>query len=141
MVFYKESNTLFLTSTLTAIIIFSMYTPVIDNIKVKGQSINTNTSEGIISANNNTVTNFNTSKNNDTPIINNSTTNDTTKKNVIFIHPDGTIQSHFNAMRLIEAGPNGSINWDNLTHIAVYKGHLKDSLTSTSEVLLYMVAE
>jgi alkaline phosphatase len=55
-----------------------------------------------------------------------------TKRNVIFIHPDGTTQSHFSSARLLEAGPDGFINWDMLPEVAIYKGHLKDALTSTS---------
>ncbi|MPZ07434.1 MAG: hypothetical protein GEU26_13645 [Nitrososphaeraceae archaeon] len=40
--------------------------------------------------------------------------NDTTsaRRNVIFIHPDGTTQSHYSAVRLLEVGPDGQINWD-----------------------------
>jgi alkaline phosphatase len=55
-----------------------------------------------------------------------------TKRNVIFIHPDGTTQSHFSSARFLEAGPDGSINWDLLPEVAIYKGHMKDALTSTS---------
>jgi alkaline phosphatase len=55
-----------------------------------------------------------------------------TKRNVIFIHPDGTTQSHFSSARFLEAGPDGLINWDMLPEVAIYKGHMKDALTSTS---------
>jgi alkaline phosphatase len=60
--------------------------------------------------------------------------NDTnsTPRNVIFIHPDGTTQSHFSAVRLLEVGPDGQINWDRLPNVAIYKGQMKDSITSTS---------
>jgi alkaline phosphatase len=60
--------------------------------------------------------------------------NDTnsTPRNVIFIHPDGTTQSHFSAVRLLEVGPDGQINWDRLPNVAIYKGQMKDSTTSTS---------
>ncbi|HYJ00773.1 MAG TPA: alkaline phosphatase [Nitrososphaeraceae archaeon] len=58
--------------------------------------------------------------------------NSTDKRNVIFIHPDGTTQSHYDAIRLLEVGPDNIINWDMLPNVAIYKGHLKDSLTSTS---------
>ena len=51
---------------------------------------------------------------------------------MVFIHPDGTTQSHYNAIRLMEVGPDGSLNWDKLPYVAIYKGHMKDSLTSTS---------
>ena len=43
-----------------------------------------------------------------------------TVRNVIFIHPDGTMQSHFSAVRLLEVGPDGQINWDRLPNIAIY---------------------
>jgi alkaline phosphatase len=54
------------------------------------------------------------------------------KRNVIFIHPDGMTQSHFSSVRFLEAGPDGLINWDMLPEVAIYKGHMKDALTSTS---------
>ncbi|MDQ3838309.1 MAG: alkaline phosphatase [Thermoproteota archaeon] len=55
------------------------------------------------------------------------------KRNVIFIHPDGTTQSHFSSVRFLEVGPDGLINWDMLPEVAIYKGHMKDALTSTSQ--------
>jgi alkaline phosphatase len=55
-----------------------------------------------------------------------------TKRNVIFIHPDGTTQSHFSSARLLESGPDGLINWDMLPQVAIYTGHMKDALTATS---------
>jgi alkaline phosphatase len=76
----------------------------------------------------------NAMKNNSTQISNNSflLKNNSDKRNVIFIHPDGTTQSHYDAIRLLEVGPDNKINWDTLPNVAIYKGHLKDSLTSTS---------
>lgn len=50
----------------------------------------------------------------------------------IFFHPDGTSASHWDAIRLLEYGPDGSLNWDQLTAIAPYRGHLTDQLTGTS---------
>lgn len=54
------------------------------------------------------------------------------KGNVIFFHPDGTSVSHWTAARMTIAGPDGTINWDRLPNMAVYRGHMKTSLTSTS---------
>lgn len=51
---------------------------------------------------------------------------------VIFIHPDGTSTAHWTACRMLYAGPDGDLNWDRLPHTALYRGHLKDRLTSTS---------
>lgn len=52
--------------------------------------------------------------------------------NVIFIHPDGAGVSHWQAARFLYAGPDADLNWDRLPHVAVYRGHMKDSLTATS---------
>lgn len=52
--------------------------------------------------------------------------------NVIFIHPDGTSPSHWGAARMVYYGPDGSLNWDKMSNLAVYKGHLKNQLTGTS---------
>ena len=52
--------------------------------------------------------------------------------NVIFIHPDGTGLNHWNAGRVYWAGPDNYLNWDRLPELAVYRGHLLDQLTSTS---------
>ncbi len=52
--------------------------------------------------------------------------------NVIFFHPDGTGLNHWNALRLHSVGPDGELNWDRLPAMAVYKGHMADSLTGTS---------
>jgi alkaline phosphatase len=52
--------------------------------------------------------------------------------NVIFIHPDGTSPSHYAAARYAAAGPDGRLNWDNMTDAGVYLGHLDDSIVSTS---------
>jgi glycerophosphoryl diester phosphodiesterase len=57
-----------------------------------------------------------------------------TKKtgNVIFIHPDGTSPSHYMALRNIDKGPDGRLNWDRMSHAGVYLGHMEDQLTGTS---------
>lgn len=52
--------------------------------------------------------------------------------NVIFIHPDGTSLSDWNALRIITVGPDSSINWDRLSSIGLYQGHIRDKLSSSS---------
>ena len=51
---------------------------------------------------------------------------------VIFIHPDGTSPSHFAAGRFVQEGPDGRLNWDNMTNAGVYLGHMEDQLVGTS---------
>ncbi|GAB4531014.1 MAG: alkaline phosphatase [Anaerolineae bacterium] len=52
--------------------------------------------------------------------------------NVIFIHPDGTSLSHWNAARMYWEGPDGILEWDQLPEMAVYRGHMSDRLVGTS---------
>ena len=52
--------------------------------------------------------------------------------NVIFIHPDGTGLSSWNAARLLYYGPDGELNWDKLSNIGLYKSHLADAMSATS---------
>jgi len=52
--------------------------------------------------------------------------------NVIFIHPDGAGVAHWQAARFLKAGPDGVLNWDRLPEIAIYRGHMKNNLTATS---------
>ncbi|MCS6891053.1 MAG: alkaline phosphatase [Rhodovarius sp.] len=52
--------------------------------------------------------------------------------NVIFFHPDGFGVNHWGALRFVEKGPDGRLEWDRLPHMAVYLGHMKDGLTGTS---------
>lgn len=52
--------------------------------------------------------------------------------NVIFIHPDGTGLADWNALRMITVGPDGEINWDNLSSIGLYQGHIRNRATSSS---------
>ncbi|MGF1491426.1 MAG: alkaline phosphatase [Microcoleaceae cyanobacterium] len=52
--------------------------------------------------------------------------------NVIFIHPDGTSPSHFAAGRFVQEGPDGRLNWENMTNAGVYLGHMEDRLVGTS---------
>ncbi|AFY92239.1 alkaline phosphatase [Chamaesiphon minutus] len=52
--------------------------------------------------------------------------------NVIFIHPDGTSPSHYMALRNVDKGPDGRLNWDNMSNAGVYLGHMENQLTGTS---------
>ena len=52
--------------------------------------------------------------------------------NVIFVHPDGAGAAHWGAARLLLAGPDGEIAWDRLSHVGLYRGHLRGSLGSSS---------
>ncbi|NKQ38159.1 MAG: hypothetical protein HF967_01530, partial [Methanosarcinales archaeon] len=54
------------------------------------------------------------------------------QRNVIFIHPDGTAQSHFTAARLLHHGVDGSLNWDDMSHMAIAKVHIDNSLQAGS---------
>lgn len=51
---------------------------------------------------------------------------------VIFVHPDGAGIAHWQAARMLWAGPDGELNWDKLPHLAVYRGHMADCLTASS---------
>jgi alkaline phosphatase len=51
---------------------------------------------------------------------------------VIFIHPDGTGASAWAAARLLAVGPDGFLNWDRMDRMAVYRGHMKNSMGATS---------
>jgi alkaline phosphatase len=50
----------------------------------------------------------------------------------IFIHPDGTSIAHWSAARLLHHGPDGNLHWDQLPEIGVYRGHLRNQITATS---------
>jgi len=52
--------------------------------------------------------------------------------NVIFFHPDGTSISHWQALRMLTKGPDGTLEWDLLPESALYSGHMSDALTGTS---------
>lgn len=57
---------------------------------------------------------------------------DIKKGNVIFIHPDGTGLADWNALRMIKVGPDSELNWDKLSGIGLYQGHIRDRITSSS---------
>jgi alkaline phosphatase len=51
---------------------------------------------------------------------------------VIFFHIDGAGMAHWQMARMLIAGPDGEITWDKIAHIAVYRGHQEDTLTTSS---------
>ncbi|VEP13848.1 Alkaline phosphatase [Hyella patelloides LEGE 07179] len=56
----------------------------------------------------------------------------TSNNSVIFIHPDGASPSHYAAGRLASEGPDGRLNWDEMTNAGVYLGHMDDQIVATS---------
>ena len=52
--------------------------------------------------------------------------------NVIFIHPDGTGLADWNALRMLTVGPDGDLNWDKLSSIGLYQGHIRNRATASS---------
>lgn len=52
--------------------------------------------------------------------------------NVIFLHPDGAGLNHWAAARIYFYGPDALSPWDTLPQMAVYRGHMADILTGTS---------
>lgn len=63
----------------------------------------------------------------------NQSRNELETGNVIFIHTDGTGLANWNALRILFYGPDNETNWDKLSHIGLYQGHTKTTLTSSSE--------
>lgn len=51
---------------------------------------------------------------------------------VIFIHPDGTSLADWNILRLLTVGPDNELNWDRLSGIGLYQGHLRDKASASS---------
>jgi alkaline phosphatase len=51
---------------------------------------------------------------------------------VIFLHPDGAGLAHWGAARIFHAGPDGELNWDRLPGMAVYRGHMKNTVAASS---------
>ncbi|MBN1301502.1 MAG: alkaline phosphatase [Melioribacteraceae bacterium] len=58
--------------------------------------------------------------------------NEVRKGNVIFLHPDGTGLAGWNALRILDKGPDGNLNWDSLPNIGLYRSHTKNTLTTSS---------
>ncbi|MGH8105565.1 MAG: alkaline phosphatase, partial [Arenimonas sp.] len=54
------------------------------------------------------------------------------KGSAIFIHPDGMGANTWSAVRLLQVGPDGRLNWDKLPQVAVYVGPLSDNVTQSS---------
>ncbi len=55
-----------------------------------------------------------------------------TTGSVIFIHPDGTGTNAWAAARALYVGPDNDLHWDRLPAMALYRGHMADCLTATS---------
>ncbi len=55
------------------------------------------------------------------------------KGNVIFFHPDGTALAGWNAIRALNYGVDGELNWDRLSQIGLYQGYMTNTLTASSE--------
>ncbi|MDH3496437.1 MAG: alkaline phosphatase [Gemmatimonadota bacterium] len=51
---------------------------------------------------------------------------------VIFFHPDGMGVNTWGAVRIGTVGPDRRLHWDRLPFVAVYTGHMRDALASTS---------
>jgi alkaline phosphatase len=58
--------------------------------------------------------------------------NEAKRGNVIFLHPDGTSLSAWNAFRILEFGPDGMSQWDRMPEMALYRPHVTDSIAPTS---------
>jgi alkaline phosphatase len=52
--------------------------------------------------------------------------------NVIFIHPDGSGTAMWATLRVLDKGPDGFLNWDRMDNLGIYRGHLSNSLSSSS---------
>lgn len=52
--------------------------------------------------------------------------------NVIFVHPDGSGAATWATLRTIDEGPDGYLNWDRMDNLGIYRGHLTNSLSSSS---------
>ncbi|MCE3002813.1 MAG: alkaline phosphatase [Xanthomonadaceae bacterium] len=54
------------------------------------------------------------------------------QRNAIFLHPDGMGANTWMGVRLLEAGPDGRIAFDELPNVAAYVGPLSDRITQSS---------
>jgi len=61
-----------------------------------------------------------------------ATKNQTDTGSVIFIHPDGSGLAMWDALRLLQVGPDGMLNWDKMDQMGIYRGHLFNSASSSS---------
>ena len=61
-----------------------------------------------------------------------ATKNQTDTGSVIFIHPDGSGLAMWDALRLLQVGPDGMLNWDKMDQMGIYRGHLINSASSSS---------
>lgn len=52
--------------------------------------------------------------------------------NVIFIHPDGYSLQGWQAYRALRFGPDGNTAWDLLPEVGIYRAHVRNSLSPTS---------
>ncbi|MEL6198079.1 MAG: hypothetical protein AAFT19_09540, partial [Pseudomonadota bacterium] len=52
--------------------------------------------------------------------------------NVVFFHPDGSALQQWNAARMYWVGADKFLQWDRMPWMAVYRGHMADRLTGTS---------
>ncbi len=52
--------------------------------------------------------------------------------NAIFFHIDGAGLAHWQAARMLLAGPDGEINWDRIPQVGTYRGHVADTVTPSS---------
>ena len=50
----------------------------------------------------------------------------------VFIHPDGSGLGHWNAGRMLYAGPDGQLNWDRMERLAAYRVHQRTWLSTSS---------
>jgi alkaline phosphatase len=57
---------------------------------------------------------------------------DATTGSVIFIHPDGSGTGAWTALRMLDHGPDGMLNWDRMSALGLYRGHQRNSLVSSS---------
>jgi alkaline phosphatase len=57
--------------------------------------------------------------------------------NVIFIHPDGSGIASWAALRVLEKGPDGMLNWDRLSHLGIYRDHLTNALSSNGAATVH----
>lgn len=63
---------------------------------------------------------------------NNSQKNHPITGSVIFIHPDGSGLGMWGALRLVKVGPDGLLNWDKIDNMGIYRGHLYNSASASS---------